>query len=161
MTWEKGRPVIESMLERKHLERVTASPEDAEHLLSRARRHLETAADLADDDPEIAYDALYAAARKALTAILQQQGLRPTRAGGHEAVIEAAEAQLIPPLAEVLRPFRYLRRTRGSGDYLAAAGALSPEDVRSSLPDAIAIVAAASKIVPEMSVFIPTGTQSS
>lgn len=156
MTWDKGRAVIESLLERKHLERVTASPEDAEHLLSRARRHLETAAELADDDPEIAYDALYAAARKALTAILHQQGLRPTQAGGHEAVIEAAEAQLIPPLREVLKPFRYLRRTRGSGDYLAAAGALTGEDVRAGLPDATSIVVAASKIVPEMPVFIPT-----
>ena len=82
-----------------------------------------TAAELADDDPEIAYDALYAAARKALTAVLQQQGLR---------------------------------RTRGSGDYLAAAGALSSGDVRSDLPFAAAIVDAAARIVPQMSVFIPT-----
>ena len=84
-----------------------------------------TAAELADDDPEIAYDALYAAARKALTAVLQQQGLRPTQAGGHEAVIQAA-------------------------------GALSADDVRSDLPFAAAIVDAAARIVPQMSVFIPT-----
>ena len=58
---------------------------------------------------------LYAAARKALTAMLRQQGLRPTRSGGHEAVIVAAEAQLVPPLGEVLRPFRRLRRARGGG----------------------------------------------
>ncbi len=75
MTWEKGRDVIEALLERRHLERVTANPADADHLLARARRHLATAAEIADDDPEIAYDALYAAARKALTAVLQQQGL--------------------------------------------------------------------------------------
>ena len=156
MTWEKGRDVIEALLERKHLERVTANPADADHLLARARRHLATAAELADDDAEIAYDALYAAARKALTAVLQQQGLRPTQAGGHEAVIQAAEAQLIPPLREVLKPFRLLRRTRGSGDYLAAAGALSSDDVRSDLPSAAAIVDAAARIVPQMSVFIPT-----
>ena len=105
---------------------------------------------------EIAYDALYTTARKALTAVLQQQGLRPTQAGGHEAVIHAAEAQLIPPLRDVLRPFRLLRRTRGSGDYLAAAGALSSDDVRSDLPFAAAIVDAAARIVPQMSVFIPT-----
>ena len=84
---------------------------------------------------EIAYDALYAAARKALTAVLQQpqQGLRPTQAGGNEAVIYAAEAQLIPPLRDVLKPFRLMRRTRGSGDYLAATRA-----------------------APQMSVFTPT-----
>ena len=125
MTWEKGRDVIEALLERKYLERVTANPADADHLLAKARRHLATAAELADDDPEIAYDALYAAARKALTAVLQQQGLRPTQAGGHEAVIQAA-------------------------------GALSADDVRSDLPFAAAIVDAAARIVPQMSVFIPT-----
>ena len=63
MTWEKGRDIIEALLERKHLESVTANPADADHLLARARRHLATAAELADDDAEIAYDALYAAAR--------------------------------------------------------------------------------------------------
>ena len=73
--------------------------------MAKARAHLRTAAAVADDDSEIAYDALYAAARKALTTLLVQQGLRPTRAGGHEVTIEAATAQLVPLLGDVLRPF--------------------------------------------------------
>lgn len=107
----------------------------------------------ADDDPEIAYDAFYAAARKALTAVLRQQGLRPTRAGGHEAVITAAEAELVPPAGAILRPYRRLRRHRGQGDYLASEGAVQAEDIARDLPAAPAIVDAAAKVVPHMPVF--------
>jgi hypothetical protein len=155
MTWNKGQPVIERLLAAGHLEQVTADPAEAEYLIARARRHLLTADREADDDPEIAYDALYAAARKALTAVLRQQGLRPTRAGGHEAVIEAADAQLVPPLDGVLRPYRRLRRQRGQGDYMASEGAINPDDVHADLPAATAIVDAAAKILPVMTVFAP------
>lgn len=155
MTWNKGREVIEDLLAAQHLERVPADPDEALYLIDRARRHLQTAGREADDDPEIAYDALYAAARKALTAVLMQQGLRPTRIGGHEVVIQAAEAQLVPPLGEVLRPFRRLRRQRGQGDYLASAGAISRDDVLADLPSASAMVDAAARVIPEMTVFAP------
>jgi HEPN domain len=137
------------------LSRLSVIPEEAEYLLTKARTHLSTAAKTAADDPEIAYDALYAAARKALTAILVQQGLRPTRAGGHEAVIQAAEAQLTPELSRVLRPYRRLRKMRGGSDYLASEAAISVEDVVSDLPVATDIVEAAAQVVPNMPVFVP------
>ena len=159
MSWPKGADVIEEMLRRRHLEQVPADPDEATYLLERATQHLRTAAALVDDDPEIAYDALYAAARKALTAVLRQQGLRPTREGGHEAVIEAAEAQLVPPAGPVLRPYRRLRRTRGVGDYQASEGAVHPDDVRADLPVATSIVQAAADVVPHLPVFVPTGAQ--
>ena len=155
MTWNKGRDVIEDLLSKGHLEQVQADPDEALYLIERARRHLQTADREADDDPEIAYDALYAAARKALTAVLRQQGLRPTRQGGHEVVIQAAEAQLVPPLGPVLKPFRRLRRQRGQGDYLASEGAVSADDVHDDLPAAVAIVDAAAQVVPQMTVFVP------
>jgi hypothetical protein len=155
MTWQKGRDVIEDLLARGHLEQVPADPEEAAYLVDRARQHLTTAAREADDDPEIAYDALYAAARKSLTALLRQQGLRPTRNGGHEAVIQAAEAQLVPPLGDVLKPFRRLRRQRAAGDYLASEGAISSDDVLADLSASQAIVDAAARVVPEMPVFVP------
>jgi hypothetical protein len=155
MTWEQGRAAIEQLLAAGHLERVTADPDEAAYLLEKAKTHLGTAEREAAEDPEIAYDALYAAARKALTAVLQQQGLRPTRAGGHEVVIQAAEAQLDPPAGRVLRPYRRLRRQRGGGDYMASAGALHEDDVISDLPVARSIVEAAEKVVPHMAVFLP------
>ncbi len=154
MSWDKGRDVIEDLLDRGHLERVPANDHEAAHLLDKARAHLRTAAAVADDDPEIAYDALCAAARKALTALLVQQGLRPTRAGGHEVTIEAATAQLVPPLGEVLRPFRRLKRRRGQGDYAGSEDQIHPEDIAADLPAAGAIVDAASRVLPQLTVFV-------
>lgn len=155
MSWDKGRDIIEDLLDRGHLERVPANEDEAAHLLDKARAHLRTAAAVAHDDPEIAYDALYAAARKALTALLVQQGLRPTRAGGHEVTIEAATAQLVPPLGEVLRPFRRLKRRRGQGDYAGSEDQIHPEDIAADLPAAEAIVYAASRVLPQLTVFVP------
>jgi hypothetical protein len=42
------------------------------------------------------YALAYDGARKALTAILENEGLRPTTRGGHLAVFEAVRAQLGP-----------------------------------------------------------------
>ncbi len=154
MIWNKGQDTLEDLLSKAHLEQVVANPDEAAYLLARARHHLGTAAREASTDPEIAYDALYAAARKALTAVLRQQGLRPTRTGGHEVVIQVAEAQLVPPLGPVLRPYRRMRRIRGQGDYMASEGAITADDVRADLPAATAIVAAAEKVVPQMPVYV-------
>ena len=68
MTWEKGRETVEDLLRQGHLERVSANEDEAQRLMSKARAHLRTASAVASTDPEIAYDAVYAAARKALTA---------------------------------------------------------------------------------------------
>lgn len=155
MSRPKGVEQIEDLLRRGHLEQVPANPDGATYLLERARTHLRTAETLCEADPEIAYDALYAAARKALTAVLRQQGLRPTRQGGHEAVIEAAEAQLVPPAGPTLGPYRRLRRMRGRGDYQAAEGAVHADDVRADLPAAEKIVTAAADVVPHPPVFTP------
>ncbi len=155
MSWDKGSDVIADLLDRGHLDQVLGDEAEAEHLMAKARAHLHTAVAVAHDDPEIAYDALYAAARKALTALLVQQGLRPTRAGGHEVTIEAATAQLAPPLGDVLRPFRRLKRRRGEGDYAGSDDQIHPDDVHADLPAATAIVEAAAKILPQLSVFVP------
>jgi len=140
VTWGQGRAVVEDMLRRGHLERVPANRNESTHLLTKARIHLTTAAAIAGSDPETAYDALYSAARKALTAILVEQGLRPTREGGHEAAISAVEAQMDPPMGGTLRPYRRLRRRRGQGDYYGAADQVHPDDVALDLPAAAAIV---------------------
>ncbi len=157
MSWEKGREVIERLLEAGHLEQVVANPDEARHLISRARQHLITAAKAAADDPEIAYDALYAAARKALTALLVEQGLRPTRDGGHEVVIEAAEAQLSPPMGDTLRPYRRMRRRRGEGDYQGLEVAIHADDIHADLPASEAIVDMAETLLGtgKLTVFTP------
>ena len=83
MRWDQGRADIERMLADRRLQRVPASREHAERMLAQARKHLTSAQEVCGDDPEGGYALLYDASRKALAAVLGNQGLRPTSAGGH------------------------------------------------------------------------------
>jgi hypothetical protein len=114
MRWDQGPADIDRMLADRRLQRVPASREHAERMLVQARKHLTSAQEVCGDDPEGGYALLYDAGRKALTAVLGNQGLRPTSAGGHLAVYEAVRAQLDPPMGTVLRPPACWTRCRGS-----------------------------------------------
>jgi hypothetical protein len=97
---------------------------------------------------------MYDAARKALTAVLENQGLRPTARGGHLAVYEAVSAQLDPPLGATLRPFDRMRRQRHDVEYPPTdAPELTPEDIREDLPKSGKIVALAARVLDQMSPF--------
>lgn len=154
MSWAQGRATIVRLLQERHLEQVTADDELARRILEMAVAHLATAEREAELDPAMAYSALYDAARKALTALLQVQGLRPSRAGGHIAVLEACRAQLDPPLGGVLRPFDRMRRVRHAGEYPDVSTAIHPDDVRADLPKARAIVDVAQRLIGELPVFV-------
>lgn len=93
MSWQRGHDEILGMIDGGDLARVVADPDLADRLLSAAQRHIGSAETLCDSDPELAYAALYDAIRKALSAMLQAQGLRATSAGGHLAVQRAVHAQ--------------------------------------------------------------------
>ena len=60
------------MLAAGDLEQVTPSTENATRLLAEAQRHLRSAALVADADPAGGCDLLYAAARKAMAAVLAE-----------------------------------------------------------------------------------------
>jgi hypothetical protein len=109
MSWGQGREVVLRMIADGDLEHVPADEELANRILQMAVDHLGTAERESSLDPVMAYSALYDAARKALTALLQVQGLRPTRIGGHLAVLGACRAQLDPPLGKILRPLDRMR----------------------------------------------------
>jgi len=95
---------------------------------------------------------LYDAARKALSAILENQGLRPTSRGGHIAVLEAVSAQLDPPMGKVLRPFDRLRRQRNNAEYPRQDTApLSIDDVTQDIPKIEDILDLALRVVDQMS----------
>lgn len=152
MRWDQGRAEIEALIGDHRLQRVPASREHADRLIRHARAHLGSAAALATTDPEGSYALLYDGARKALTAVLENEGLRPTSAGGHLAVYDAARAQLDPPLGSTLRPFDRMRRQRRDAEYPAAdAPALSPDDVRDDIAKSEAIVALAERVLDQMS----------
>lgn len=98
MRWEQGRSTVDAMLTTGELERVPPSAEHAAELLTQAHKHLASAGHIAEDDPAGAFQLTYDAARKALWAVLENQGLRPTSRGGHIAVFEAVSPQLDPPM---------------------------------------------------------------
>lgn len=154
MRWNQGRAVLDRMLEAGELQRVPASREHADRLIAEARALLTSAASLRESNPEGAYALLYDAARKALTAVLENQGLRPTSMGGHLAPYEAAMAQLDPPMGAVVRPFNRMRVTRHDMEYPAAGSPpITAADVRADLPKATAITDCAGRVLDQMSPF--------
>lgn len=142
------------MLAAGELERVRPSREHADRLIEQARRHLDSAETTCDSDPEGAYGTLYDAGRKSLWAVLANQGLRPTRTGGHLAVFHAVKAQLDPPMGQQLRPFDRMRRQRHQAEYPDAdTPELVPEDIRDDQPKIAAIVDIAERVLDQMSVY--------
>ena len=154
MRWNQGREVIDRMLGGSELQRGPASREHADRLIRQARNHLVSADEISEDDPAGGYTLVYDAARKALTAVLENQGLRPTTRGGHLAVYEAIRAQLDPPLGQVLRPFDRMRRRRNDVEYPPTdAPLISADDVREDATKAAAIVDLSEHVLDQMSPF--------
>lgn len=152
MRWQQGRDVIDGMITRGELERVPASRDHADLLLAQAHLHLASAGAIAGTDPAGGYQLLYDAARKALAAVLENQGVRATSRGGHIAVREAVSAQLDPPLGQVLRPFDRLRRRRNQVEYpSSAAPGVSEEEVGRDLPKVKQIIDVAAQVLDQMS----------
>jgi HEPN domain len=150
--WGQGRSVVDAMLDKRELERVTPSAEHAAELIAQARRHAASAERIAEADPAGAFQLLYDAARKALVAILENQGLRPTSRGGHIAVLEAVSAQLDPPMGKVIRPFDRLRRQRNSAEYPRSdTPPFTAEAVLRDSPKIRDIVDLAQRVIGQMS----------
>jgi len=119
--------------------------------LVRSRTHVGSARRLTATDPEGAYTLAYDAARRALAAVLQNQGLRATSRGGHITVYEAVRAQLDPPLGPVLRPFNRMRARRNEVEYRSSeAPAVTPEEVAADVSKVEALIELAEKAIPKM-----------
>ena len=154
MRWAQGRATVEQLLAVKDLQLVPPSRDHADRLLTQAAHHLDTARAAASSDPEGAYGVLYDAARKALTAILANQGLRPTSRGGHIAVFQSVRAQLDPPMGRTVQPFDRIRRRRKDAEYPDSdVPELTAEDVAEDLPKVEAIVAMARQALDSRSPF--------
>lgn len=150
LRWGQGRDVIDELLSKRHLERVPVNTEHAMRLLEQARRHVASADLLRGNDLQLAFTAAYDAARKALTAVLAIQGLRPTSAGGHLSVYYSSLAQFEPPMGKVIKPFDWMRRTRNDAEYPHA------DSVELNIDDVMEAIAAAETIVALSSTLIET-----
>jgi uncharacterized protein (UPF0332 family) len=148
--WPRGEAEIERLLGLRHLQVVTGAAADGEPLLAKARRTLETADSITSTDPDSAFVLAYDAARYAATALLAQQGLRPTSAGGHVAVESAIRAQF----GDGFRGFGFLRRRRNELEYPSAGTAASDVDeAKDAVTESASIVEAAGQLIPNLSLF--------
>ena len=100
------------------------------------------------------YALAYDGARKALTAILENEGLRPTTRGGHLAVLEAVRALLDPPVGRVLRQFNRMRTRRHDAEYPPTdSPEITPADVLEDQAIAESLIDVATRLLDEMSPF--------
>ncbi len=138
MTWKRGRPEVERLLDANELERVAADPALARSMLAEATRHVRSARDIAPNDPAGAYQLAYDALRKAAAALLVEQGLRSTTRGGHIAIRDAVTAQFGGPKGSTaFRAFDRLRRTRNRFEYPSETGpAADLDDARDAIQEA-------------------------
>jgi hypothetical protein len=145
--WGKGEATVIQLIEDRHLQRVAADSETAASLLASAKRHVDSARLTVDGDPEATYSLAYDAARKAATALLAHQGLRPTTVGGHLAVVEIMRAQFpgVPGLTSLDR----LRRRRNQAEYPNPTGydPITTEEANKAIQVAVACVTSAERLL--------------
>lgn len=148
--WSVGEVEVETLLAERALQSVTGSAADGAPGLARARRTLASAQVLLDADPTNALVLAYDAARQACTALLTQQGLRPTTTGGHIAVERAVRAQFGAPFT----PYGGLRRRRNEVEYPSHPDeTVDTDEATHALAAAEAVIEAAGKLVPHLSLF--------
>lgn len=123
--------------------------------MKQARLDLSSARILVDTNPVGAFMLTYDAARKALTAILANQGLRPMGSeGGHAVLLDVVLAQLDPPLGDDLREFDWMRRLRNDSAYPSPDRKVaSATDVEDALPAAERIIEIAATVIEQMPVY--------
>lgn len=133
--------LVGELLERGVLRQAEPDPAAARRLLATARRHLESAEQIAEDETA-ALAIAYEAARKAIAAHLRANGLRVRGSVGAHARTGAYGVAAFddPRVAEHFRAFDDVRRLRNRSQYddLEVEGA----DVGFALEHARAIVAA-------------------
>lgn len=152
--WDTGRATIEQMLFRNQLTRVPANRELADAYIAQAKAHLESAKLIREVDTLGAFQLSYDAARKSTAAILVNQGLRARGEGSHATLIEAVQAQLVPPAQAIFDPLHWMRPLRNKSEYPSAGDQLArDEDVDESIPCAHEIIEAASKLIDAMPPF--------
>jgi HEPN domain-containing protein len=150
MRWSPGEAAVERLLAAGHVDRVQGAQADGASWLDRARRGLQAARVIAETAPDSSVILAYDAARQACVALLAQQGLRPTTAGGHYAVEEVIRAQFGP----ALRAFGGLRRRRNELEYpLYPTEQATTEEAAEALTTAAELIDAAAKLIPNLGFF--------
>ena len=150
MRWTAGAATIEQLLRDDRLERVQGARADGRSWLDRALRTLAAAQAVTEVSTDNAFILAYDSARLACTALLIQQGLRPSTSGGHYAVEAAVRAQF----GTALRAFGPLRRRRHELEYpLYATELASRDEAAEAIQAASELIEAVTKILPSLGFF--------
>ncbi len=148
--WAPGAERVQHLIELGDLQKIQGAEANGQPLLDKATRTLASARALQETDPDSSYTLAYDAARFACTALLAQQGLRPTTKGGHYAVEQVVRAQF----QTHFQMFGTLRRRRNELEYPTSQdGGTTPDEARQACESAEAIAEAASKLLPHLSFF--------
>lgn len=152
--WPRGQADIDQLLTLGYLQRVTASRAQAEAMLGQARLDADSAQAVAAANPNGALKLLEDAALTAITAILENQGLRPTTAGGHTAPYDAVKAQLQASAGGILKPFPRIRVRRNEIKYPTGTTiSATPDEVTDAATKVLAIIEMAAQVLDHMPVY--------
>lgn len=145
-----GSRKIQELLDLADLQKIQGGDANGQPLLDKATRTLASALALQTADADSSYALAYDAACFACTALLAQQGLRPTTKGGHYAVEQAMRAQF----QTHFRTFGALRRRRNELEYPTAHNlGVEPTEAVEAHDIAAQIVEAATKLLPHLRFF--------
>lgn len=110
---------LDDLLKEGRIEAVEPDVDVAKDKLEEAKRHLASAAAIAEDDPEGAYSLVYDAARKAVDAHMRANGYRASKSklGAHEASARYVEAVIGGAYAADARAFNRMRKQRNRTEY--------------------------------------------
>lgn len=152
--WQQGRTEVDRLMTEGRIERVAANRELAELILMQSRRHLASAGALLESDETGAFQLAYDAARKAMAAILANQGLRAKGMGAHATLLDVVMAQLHPPLGATFEAFDWMRRLRNTTEYPDAEKPIAEaNDVTEAIGAARRIIDAAEQMLGNMPVY--------
>jgi hypothetical protein len=150
MKWTRGRATVDQLLAGGRLEEVTGAAADGTTWLVSAEALLESAKRESARNPEAAYVLAYDAARKASTALVVQQGLRPKSAGHHVTVEQVVRAQFGGPFDG----FGALRRRRSEIEYPQRPGDdIEQSEAEAAIGAAAQIHAAAVQLLPQLEMY--------
>lgn len=132
---------VKALLASGRLERIAPDRRAASLRIAKAEQHLATAQMLLGRDNEVAYTALYDAARKAATAHMLARGIRAStsRPGAHEAV-GIYLAEVVPDPKGSVGKFQRIRSKRNGTEYRDLV--VGEQEIASDLVHSTNIVAA-------------------
>jgi hypothetical protein len=142
------RDGVADLIAQRRIEAVRPNPRACAEWINDARRHLASAKLLADSDPRLAYAAVHDAARKAITAHMNANGLRPASGdGSHRAVVAYALERMVGLTdTETLEAIDQLREGRRVAEYGEEPSIrIGPKEVQAAIAVASSVVEAVAR----------------